>query len=763
MGGVYHDVWFRFVTVAPDVTITVMGNTRFAPGGTLSRPEVSLYAGSCKGTITELQCESDNAGKGIVELYKGGLTVGQTYYIRIDGRNNSKGSFKLCTTNYNPPVNPGSDCVSRAFLCDKSPFVVQSIVGAGKDPDELSDSCLGNNLDANSESNSTWFAWTAGSTGSLTFALTPTNPTDDLDFVVYELPNGINNCKGKIVMRCMAAGDFNYPSPCMGPTGLREGAHDKRENPGCGPGKDGWLSPLEMVEGKSYALVVNNFTSTGNGFSIAWGGTGMFQGPVADFMTDDADNVIGLGHQISFTDASSSHFSNIVDYAWNFGVDALPATANGNEAHIVKYDSPGTKSVVLTVKNDLGCVVTRIMDVEVEDSKEEEVNNPSMYEDEDNSTVAETNDSPLVEKNPTYRDTSLILTENIFFDFAKDHIRGSEFSKIDKLAEALPKGFKGFVRLSAHTDSIGTNGNNYALSERRANSVIQYLVGKRVAAVPFISRYQGETVPVADNGSDTGRQQNRRVEVAIYQVSGTDLAEADNKPAPTKESTPKPTPTPTPEPEPVVPESGIMILVVEKGEQKPLQAEVVYQEYSSDPNQSIQTNEYGKGTIDLGESHVKQRTFTLSVYTPGYFYFTDEVKVPAGEVKKVKVELQAIKVGTTIALNNFYFYGNQAKLRPRSVPELARLKKSLEMNPGVRIEIGGHINYPFTRPQDVPTWSRELSVRRAKMVYDYLVKNGIPAEDLEYKGYSNTKMVYPRAQSMEHQAANMRVELRVIE
>ncbi len=359
-----NDVWFSFIAVAPDITITINGNIANSPGGTLNNPEISLYEGVCGGTINELECETDNLGINILELYKGGLTVGQTYFIRVDGRSNNVGTFQLCLNNYNPPVEPGSDCNTRAFLCDKSSFSVQSVTGAGSNPDELAGSCLGG-LGGPSESNSTWFAWTCGVSGTLTFTLTPTNPTDDLDFVVYELPNGVTNCSGKIVRRCMAAGDFNFPSTCMGPTGLNNTASDVTEDPGCGGGNDNWLAALDMVAGTSYALAINNFTSTGNGFSIDWGGTGEFEGPDAQFSISDPDNSICIGDNVIISDASSTNLGTIIGHSWNFGVGSIPQTASGIGPHNVTFNSLGTKSVVLTVENSLGCIVTKIVDIEV--------------------------------------------------------------------------------------------------------------------------------------------------------------------------------------------------------------------------------------------------------------------------------------------------------------------------------------------------------------------------------------------------------------
>ncbi len=355
-----NDVWFSFVAIAPDVTITVVGNNSGSSGGTLNQPEIALYSNNCGGTLSQFGCVSNSTSSNIAELYEGGLTVGQTYLIRIDGRNSNTGTFQLCLNNYNPPVLPGGDCATRSYLCDKSSFTVPSISGVGSNGNELNGTCLGG------ESNSTWFAWTCSVSGTLTFTLTPTNISDDLDFVIYELPNGVNDCSGKSPRMCMAAGESFYPSPCMGPTGLAETSNDTQEDPGCGGGNDNWLAPLNMTAGTSYALAVNNFTATGNGFSIEFGGTGEFLGPEAAFTTDDADNIICMGNSVTFTDASTSEVGTIVGQAWNFGVGASPTTATGPGPHTVTYNSVGVKSVTLTVENSYGCILTEITDIQVD-------------------------------------------------------------------------------------------------------------------------------------------------------------------------------------------------------------------------------------------------------------------------------------------------------------------------------------------------------------------------------------------------------------
>lgn len=355
-----NDVWFRFVAVATDVTIVVRGNTADAPGGSLVRPEVALYSGSCGGTINQHACSANNASN-IVELYKGGLIPGVTYYIRIKGRASNKGTFQLCIKSYNTPAPPGSDCATASLLCDKSPFSIQAVSGAGNNNNEAPGTCLANG--GPSESNSSWFVWTAKTSGRLTFTLSPTNVADDLDFVVFELPNGVANCADKRALLCMAAGDFSYPSPCMGPTGLREGSTDTSEPAGCGGGNDSWLRPLDMVAGKSYALLVNNYTSTGNGFSISFGGTGEFLGPEPDF--ELPNTTVCVGDPLSITDTSTDPTSSIIGWYWSFGLDASIASANTQQPPQVSYSSPGVKSIVLTIENQLGCKLTLIKNINI--------------------------------------------------------------------------------------------------------------------------------------------------------------------------------------------------------------------------------------------------------------------------------------------------------------------------------------------------------------------------------------------------------------
>ncbi len=373
-GAMNNDVWYSFTATATDVVITVNGASALSPGGTLTSPEIALVEGTCSAlatNFTELECVSDVAGNNFVELYKGGLTPGDQYFIWIDAANAQEGTFELCVNNYNPPAFPTSDCPTASILCDKSSFNVQSVVGSGVDPLEIDDAnCFQDPLspivETNLETNSVWFVWTAANNGTLEFTLTPSNPSDDLDFVVYQLPNGPGDCSGKIVERCMAAGDNIFPSDCMGPTGLAAGSTDLSEDLGCQPlscifsnigCKDNFLAPLNMTAGTTYALAVNNYTSTGTGFQIDFGGTGEFVGPDAAFTDSDPDNSICTGETITFTDGSTYPLGTITDYSWTFS-GGTPASANTPGPHTITFNTPGTATATLTVESSDGCLVT---------------------------------------------------------------------------------------------------------------------------------------------------------------------------------------------------------------------------------------------------------------------------------------------------------------------------------------------------------------------------------------------------------------------
>jgi len=109
------------------------------------------------------------------------------------------------------------------------------------------------------------------------------------------------------------------------------------------------------------------------------------------------------------------------------------------------------------------------------------------------------------------------LPADVLFDFDKADIRADAATALAQLATIIAAYPNGRVELLGHTDSKGDDAYNQRLSERRAQSVASWLAAKHgVDPARLTTRGWGEAKPVADNGTDQGRQKNRRVEAIVH-------------------------------------------------------------------------------------------------------------------------------------------------------------------------------------------------------------------------------------------------------
>jgi outer membrane protein OmpA-like peptidoglycan-associated protein len=103
----------------------------------------------------------------------------------------------------------------------------------------------------------------------------------------------------------------------------------------------------------------------------------------------------------------------------------------------------------------------------------------------------------------------------VLFDFDKSDLTQDARSQLDGLMSKLSHANVASIRVVGHTDSVGTDAYNQGLSERRASSVVEYLLTQGLSPDKLTSEGKGESEPVADNETDEGRAQNRRVELHI--------------------------------------------------------------------------------------------------------------------------------------------------------------------------------------------------------------------------------------------------------
>ena len=130
----------------------------------------------------------------------------------------------------------------------------------------------------------------------------------------------------------------------------------------------------------------------------------------------------------------------------------------------------------------------------------------------------------------------------------------------------------------------------------------------------------------------------------------------------------------------------------------------------------------------------------------------------------IKMELQNVEVGSNFELENVYFQGGKAVFVGSSMQSLRKLYFLMKDNKNLKIEIQGHVNLPNQAVHLKPEkYYNQLSVARAKAVYDYLVKRGIDKERMDYQGFGYSKMIYPNARSPLEMQKNRRVEIKIID
>lgn len=115
------------------------------------------------------------------------------------------------------------------------------------------------------------------------------------------------------------------------------------------------------------------------------------------------------------------------------------------------------------------------------------------------------------------------------------------------------------------------------------------------------------------------------------------------------------------------------------------------------------------------------------------------------------------KVGELLNLKGLNFYNMSDVILPTSRPILDELLQIMNNNPTLKIEIQGHICCKDVEVEDI-------SIKRAKTVYNFLLSNGISESRISYKGFASTRPIYPLPEKNEDErVANRRVEILIIE
>lgn len=152
--------------------------------------------------------------------------------------------------------------------------------------------------------------------------------------------------------------------------------------------------------------------------------------------------------------------------------------------------------------------------------------------------------------------------------------------------------------------------------------------------------------------------------------------------------------------------------------------------------------------------------YALNVAKDGYLFFSESFLMKDNDNKEpylMDVPLKKVRVGESVVLRNIFFETDSYVLKEESISELKKLLAFLNANPKLKIEISGHTDNVGSKEHN-----KELSLNRAKAVYDYLVENKISEKLLSYNGYADEQPIDTN-DTDKGRANNRRTEFKILE
>lgn len=319
-------------------------------------------------------------------------------------------------------------------------------------------------------------------------------------------------------------------------------------------------------------------------------------------------------------------------------------------------------------------------------------------------------------------DSTIVHLETvIYFDTDESILSDDDKSEIRQLLDAASNYSDYKLWVDAYTDEVGSEAYNLELSEKRKESVVEYLLSQNVPVNFIESNFHGESMRVAPQTNNAGRQLNRRATLRLYTkkqylyVEGTVVDEESNK--------------------------GIQANIL-------LRAIDFKMETKSDTNGQFRI-------LSPLDSKV-----TIEVVAKNHFIATNTLDITKKHLDvNLKIPLPKAEIGKVFKFQNILFVGDKSIMLPDSYNALDHLKRFMVENDELCIEIAGHINHP--NHSNVATNSRhfQLSVARALEVYDALIDIGVASDRMLARGYGNWKMIYAYTELESLMKYNRRVEI----
>jgi hypothetical protein len=155
----------------------------------------------------------------------------------------------------------------------------------------------------------------------------------------------------------------------------------------------------------------------------------------------------------------------------------------------------------------------------------------------------------------------------------------------------------------------------------------------------------------------------------------------------------------------------------------------------------------------------RSKKIHLKCDAEGFFFFDKEFQISDDIDNHIIINLEPLQLGKKLGLPEIQFEMGTSNPTGNALQLMDRLAEFMLSNPEVRIEIQGHVH--DTGENSVA--AKKVSEARAKRVYLYLIEKGVDKGRLEWKGYGNTEMLYPKAKNLYEEQANRRVEIKILD
>lgn len=209
-----------------------------------------------------------------------------------------------------------------------------------------------------------------------------------------------------------------------------------------------------------------------------------------------------------------------------------------------------------------------------------------------------------------------------------------------------------------------------------------------------------------------------------------------------------------------LPVSYVKANVVDAETNKPLVAEIELQDLSKNgKNLSFSSDEDGSLLVCIPSG----KSYGFNVSKLGYAFYSQNFQLDTTKYTEpfmLEIKLQKLNASDKIdrkpvVLNNIFFDSGASTLHEESNFELEKLFQLLNQSPSLKIQINGHTDNVGSASDNL-----SLSTNRAKSVYDFLIKKGIAASRLSYKGYGETKPLVQNTDDISRQS-NRRTEFEI--